>query len=954
MVKSVGKFAASVVNPDNPSLAFGAGGTADGDFGADGNEAAYLGWKELLDKHRAKIADFGQSVCAVVFFSAEGAAAGEPAPIGGSSHLGTGFLVGDDLIVTNRHVATGLFYRLGKYPRRDNRFGWVTFHRSGQTGQPGGGDTRVEKAIYIHRGDADIALLRLRNKVSSRRSPLQLSLAKITGTQNRPSVVIGYPGSTYLDPYSWQEEAALPIFGNGLKESVKRVSPGYCQPGDADPQLGRRHDCSTLPGSSGSPVIDLAGEAVTGIHYHGTRDGEQQNWYFAFADIPEVLKAMETALGASLPTVTTPLPEPLAGGTGIARLRSRQDGYPVTPDTSDFRDIPYVPRLVSLPPRFSPPFLLDSDIHDQDQEPSCTAHAVEAAIFVQRLRQHLADADRGPVSPEDRKKLRRLSTRMIYEMALIHDEFPGRNTPGSSIRGAIKGVFHNGAAPQEKKDWKTHAFDLTFARARKARKISIAAYCRLPPRVQDYQAAIHEAGAVIVSAFVHQGWIEPQKTSGKIKMKPRELYGAHAFIIVGYDADGFLVLNSAGPKWGRYKQDGKELPGVAHWSYHDWAQNVLDGWVISLAPETPEAFGLTGRNVPPDIAETPGDRRALLPRRHELLGHCIRIEEGNLQDYGRYGASLHNLQETARYLAKGQMKYDHVLFIAPAETVDEAEALRLIGATRTIFKRNRIYPVYLLAETDFAPVFADFSASVVAKARAVVPPSANHFEEQVYQVGRRFGQRLWQSYQSAVAASSKDGGALDQVFGAMLEEFKLCHGEDARRGLQFHFLGHSAGSRVVAAALACWERHTSGLTVESVNLFAPLMTREEHNQHFISRLGSARGKTKFIRRLNETVPTEMPGLTRGSGETRRMDWTGLASRLMCPHGFVVNNLSVSMLQNGPPERFVEPSMEPAANLFPNIPLLNRVITRVGGKKSPGYPFEYQDFAGLHGTAQSVK
>lgn len=949
MVETVGKFAASVVNLDNPSLIMG----ADGDFGPDGNESAYLGWKALLDTHRTKIIQFGRSVCAVVSFSAEVLENGKPAPSGSCSPLGTGFLVGDDLILTNRHVAQQLF-SLSFGNGRLSGFGWVTFHHSGLTGQPGGDDRRIKEAVYIHDGAADIALLRLGNAAPSSRSPLQLGLAAITGTQTRPSVVIGYPGSTYRDRNAWHEEAALRIFGNGLKESVKRVSPGYCQPGDADPKLGRRHDCSTLPGSSGSPVIDLSGETVIGIHYHGIKDAVKHNWYFAFADIPVVFEAIEEVLEAHLPVVKTALPEPLAGGTGIARMRSRQDEYPVAPDTSDFRDIPYVPRPVALPPRFSPPFLLDSDIHDQDQEPSCTAHAVEAAIFVQRLRQHLADADRGGGSPEDRRKLRRLSTRMIYEMALIHDEFPGRNTPGSSIRGAIKGVFHNGAAPQERNDWKTEAFELTFARARKARQISIAAYSRLPPRVQDYQAAIHEAGAVIVSAFVHRGWIEPQRTSGKIKMKPRELYGAHAFIIVGYEAEGFLVLNSAGPKWGRFKQDTKELPGVAHWSYRDWAQNVLDGWVISLAPETPEAFGLTGRNVPPDIAEKPGDRRELLPRRHELLGHCIRIEEGALQDYGRYGASLNNLQETARYLAKGQMKYDHVLFIAPAETVDEHEALRLIGATRTIFKRNRIYPLYLLAETDFAPVFADFSASVVAKARAVVPPSANHFEEQVYQVGRRFGQRLWLSYQSAVDASSKHGGALDQALGAMLEEFRLRHVQDARRGLQFHFLGHSAGSRVVAAALACWKRHASGLSVQSVNLFAPLMTREEHNQHFISRLGRTGGKTKFIRRLDETVPTEMPRLIRGSGETTRMDWTGLASRLISPNGFVVNNFGVSMLQKTPPERVVEPSMETAAGLFPNSFLLNRVIARVSGKETPEYPFEVQDFAGLQSTEQSIQ
>jgi hypothetical protein len=957
MAKSNGQFAANVVNVDNPSLAFGAGGVADDDFGADGNEAAFEKWKGLLNSHRPKIRHFGRSVCAILSFSSENKLNGEPAPGGLCSPLGTGFLVGADLILTNRHVAERLFYNLRKYPRQDDRFGWINFHHSGQPGQSGGDDRRIEKAVYIHKSGADIALLRLRTAVPAGRSPLKLSLAPIEGMVDRPSVVIGYPGSPYIDEKSRREEDGRLIFGNDLSESVKRVSPGHCQAGSAHAEFGRSHDCTTLPGSSGSPVIDLVNEAVIGIHYHGKQNRQDLNWYFAFADIPDVLQAIKGALGSPLDTVSDEL-APIAGKTGFAAGRSRRSGenFPVTADLSDFRDVPYEPRFVASPAQVPAPFLFDHEVPDQDQEPSCTAHAVEAAIFIQRLRQYLAD---GPAKNSSAKRIRipRLSTRMIYEMAVIHDEFPGRDTPGSSIRGAIKGLFHNGAATSKNGDWKDTKFELTFKRARDARRISIAAYRRLQPRVQDYQAAIHETGAVIASAYVHEGWIAPQKNKvkGKIQLHPRENYGAHAFVIVGYDEEGFLVLNSAGPEWGRFRQTDRELPGVARWLYSDWAQNILDGWVVTLAPQTPGAFGLSGRHRPPDLAGAQINRDAMLPRRHDLLGHCIRLEGGKLQDFGRYGASIKDLGETAHYLSRKQDKYDDVLFIAPAETMDETDALRLIGATRTTFKRNRIYPVYLLAETEFASAFSDFSASATAKARTVVPPSAVYFEDQLYQSSRRFGERLWESYRSAIAAGSEENGALDQVLDAMLHEF-IQAGSGKKPRLRFHFLGHSAGARVVAAALDCWDRRAQRLPITSVHLFAPLMTMRDHDRDFIARLKSVAGSKKKARieRLYETIPAASPPIVKGTGNKRGLDWTGLASRLECLKGFAVNTLRISMLQRISSERSVKSSALHASSLLAQAHLLNELIAAMRSNARVAYPFESENFLALHAQSDDVE
>ena len=59
--------------------------------------------------------------------------------------------------------------------------------------------------------------------------------------------------------------------------------------------------------------------------------------------------------------------------------------------------------------------------------------------------------------------------------------------------------------------------------------------------------------------------------------------GGHAFVIVGYTPEGFIIRNSWGDKWGRW--DGR--PGHAIWTYADWANNVIDAWVVRLSASTP-------------------------------------------------------------------------------------------------------------------------------------------------------------------------------------------------------------------------------------------------------------------------------------------------------------------------------------------------------------------------------
>ena len=106
---------------------------------------------------------------------------------------------------------------------------------------------------------------------------------------------------------------------------------------------------------------------------------------------------------------------------------------------------------------------------------------------------------------------------------------------------------------------------------KEARNVTLGAYYRVRSFINDYHAALVEAGALYVSADLNDGWEVPGKGVIDPVSETKRLAGGHAFVIVGYDQCGFLVLNSWGPDWGGYSLGGgPPLPGIALWTYEDW------------------------------------------------------------------------------------------------------------------------------------------------------------------------------------------------------------------------------------------------------------------------------------------------------------------------------------------------------------------------------------------------
>ncbi|OAN70668.1 hypothetical protein A8B78_04225 [Jannaschia sp. EhC01] len=175
---------------------------------------------------------------------------------------------------------------------------------------------------------------------------------------------------------------------------------------------------------------------------------------------------------------------------------------------------------------------------------------------------------------------------MLYETAKVYDAWEGEDYSGSSCRGALKGWHKHGfcrnslwRSPPEGRlgpvdGWREDAAERP-----------LGAYYRFEAHsISDLQATIHEVRAVYCSARVHDGWTTENLTrTAQVAIGVCEVplipffpdnTGGHAFAMVGYTREGFILQNSWGQDWGHN--------GFALLPYEDWIANGNDAWVAAL------------------------------------------------------------------------------------------------------------------------------------------------------------------------------------------------------------------------------------------------------------------------------------------------------------------------------------------------------------------------------------
>ncbi len=521
----------------------------------------------------------------------------------------------------------------------------------------------------------------------------------------------------------------------------------------------------------------------------------------------------------------------------------------VVPDKIDLRDRVYQPTVALVPgPKLEPKYNLP--VLNQEDTNACTGFALASVVdHVQRA------AKRPPAEC-------RVSPFMLYSMARRYDEFPGDPgaDTGSSLRGAMKGWYKHGACAYKlwisepmpvgkdvkpEKDWWLDAV-----------RRPLGAYYRIDSRsVTDMHVALNEVGILYASAVCHSGWDKPIKSKNSKyhvitcqKAGPGD--GGHAFVIVGYDQEGFVIQNSWGTGWG--------TGGHAVLTYEDWLENAMDCWVAQLGVVTKShddiAQSATLR-VSNGIVQLASDAAL---RRREISPFIIDMgNNGLLSNTGAFRTNdadvralvndhLTKARET--FKLKPNQPVDIAIYAHGGLTSEEAAAETAAKWIPALYD-NKIFPIFLMWETDlWSTLKGRLQDIVTGYPRPTSGPLASltrWWDERLEKLLSVPGSAVWgEMKQNAEAISQEPEEGKPKSGGFQIYEAcgKSPHFDNLSK-VRLHLIGHSAGSilhcHIVDKLCAL------GWKFESVNFLAPAVRVDDFKKTMLSPL-----KNGGVKRLN--------------------------------------------------------------------------------------------------------
>ena len=503
----------------------------------------------------------------------------------------------------------------------------------------------------------------------------------------------------------------------------------------------------------------------------------------------------------------------------------------VRPDAVDLRDWEYRPNIALSPHDMLMP-LDPRRVKQQDDTNACTGFALATVI------EYLLERSSRPAE--------QISGYMLYSMARRYDEWSEDETEdsGSSLRGALKGWSRHGACTERL--WKKLAMPAATNTPGEdwwldAVKRPMGAYYRIAPEnVRDIHVALSEVGVVYASAFTHAGWdallgkrAEPAPTVAEQFPVLDDHRGAtdqgHAFAIVGYTRDGFIVHNSWGPQWSK--------GGFAVLRYSDWLRNAMDCWVVQLGVVTVKHERVASA---PSLRVDAKSGRAILSSNetladHEISPFIINVEnEGRLSRRGRFRTSEDDLAAllTNHVIAARQAwklpdkaPLDVAIYAHGGLTDEEAAAATARTWVPHLYS-HQIFPIFLMWETGAKQTLANMFRDVT-RGEAELTAAGGRWErlktrfqdwkdQRLEGIARFPGGKMWGEMKQNANAMSGHGEA------GMVKLFKLFKDATVKRSLpavRLHLIGHSAGS-IVHAYLGK-RALDQGLNLASLSLLAP-------------------------------------------------------------------------------------------------------------------------------------
>jgi len=560
-------------------------------------------------------------------------------------------------------------------------------------------------------------------------------------------------------------------------------------------------------------------------------------------------------------TAWSDVPAPARAGAGAARARAgaaaarpqpparRTTELRTRKDAADLRDRLYQPAAISLPDEYPPveemrKYLPAYDkaglILDQGTEGACTGFGLSCVVNYLRWVKSGLPAKMDSVSP-----------RMLYTLARRHDEYEGENYEGSSCRGALKGWFNNGVCLEP--DWpysaeKSNA--ATYGFAARAANVTLGVYYRIETSsITDMQAAIAQHRAVFVSAFTHDGWnavkrSKTPKTHADLPLIPfdgrRSEEGGHAFALIGFNAQGFILQNSWGNRWG--------AGGFAVIGYLDWLAHAMDAWVVSLGVPGVVAGRLAVNGAAATEARgsaSAADRRKWWDTGLAYQHSVVLGNDGRVSRYLTEDEQPRKLQQQACVLPDDWFRRQpsqrkRLVLYVHGGLNDEDAAIQRACAMGRYFVGNGCYPLFLVWKTglfeSIGGIIAGKLPSLPAGAGAgdwITDKTDLLIEKGI---GRPLARPIWSEMKenAELAFADRRGGDL------LLDAIQALAGN---WGAQFelHLVGHSAGSIAIGhliSALSARRRagRDGGLgeRLASVSLYAPACTVAFANRHYAS------------------------------------------------------------------------------------------------------------------------
>ena len=545
----------------------------------------------------------------------------------------------------------------------------------------------------------------------------------------------------------------------------------------------------------------------------------------------------------------------------------------VRPDRLDLRDRPFTPAIRHLPPTCPSPdwvaahwqaYVDAGMILNQGSAGACTGFGLSAVI---NYLHWCESPDHQQVSP-----------RMVYHLAKFYDEWQGDDYVGSSCRGALKGWNKHGVCRRDLWPFTVHADNTAVSwEAPKtgweqdAQTRPLGVYYRInKDSISDMQAALSETGAVYVSASVHTGWY---LSSHRPPKKPQPLtsldqlplipvqdqgIGGHAFALIGYTSQGFVVQNSWGTGWG--------CQGLAILTYEDWQNNCTDAWAVSLGVPSSgvSAYASTDSYTPiqsgpsmlAGLAPPMASKRSTPPQHKKTVHTAHSLPPLTLDQ--AYGLSLvmdNNGALIQRLVAfkNAAASAEHIVFHAPLAAytqqkskrafkltlfalsglADEDTTLAHIASLAPYFLANGSYPIFLTWNSGLGDSLNQLLTSAFSlPGNSPGAGAAQDMSIESYAAtngGKAEWTLLKQNAELSVLNDSPPRGL--HALARHLQKLASIIGEDH---LEIHLVAHSAGAQLIGNLLPYLKK----FTIKTCSLYAPACNMDFANAKFLPALES--------------------------------------------------------------------------------------------------------------------